>query len=132
MWKDYGEWGQFAFSASTIADLMAAYSTPAFWVNRQGQDWAIFNPKVFVEASAQAEVTLKLGLVHLILNFKLMGFRWTPLEYQLAWDLDKKDRACYSISYLQEVADFSVTPSIYVNECSAGLFGLIAKQANLF
>ena len=111
-----------------VADIFASYAAPTFWVRRIQEDWAIFNPNIFFEASGIGSVTIKLFYIQMTLSLKILGIRYTPLDLQISWDLDKKSRYCYSIGYLKEVFDFTIEAETYVNECYIGLLGALLSD----
>ena len=57
------------------------------------------NPHLFGEASIWASVTLKLLIWEATLTLKLVGFKFSPLDFQVAKDLSNSDRYCSSVGY---------------------------------
>lgn len=53
--------------------------------------------------------------------------KYTPFDFQMAWDLDQKSRVCYSLGYFWEVFDFQVQTEWDVNECYFGALGYVSK-----
>ena len=44
-------------------------------------DWLVINPHLFGEGSIWFDVTLKLLLIEVNLQFKVLGFRFSPLDF---------------------------------------------------
>ena len=59
------------------------------------------------------------------MSAKIMGYKFAPIDYQMAWDLNNKERYCYSVGLFQEVFDISVEVETLVNECAFGIIGWI-------
>ena len=114
----------FGVEFDAVTDLFASFAAPTYWLNRVGQDWMIFNPSVFIEASGLISMTLNLWVVELTFTMKFMGYKVTPFELQFAWDLDKKSRTCHSIGFFQEVFDLTFEVEQNTNECYVGLLGM--------
>lgn len=112
------------------ADVFASYQALAFWLSQAERDFLVFNPNVYGEASVMGEFTLKLLIVELTVQAKLLGWRGSPADYQFSWDLNEKSRYCWSFGAFQEVFDFTVTTDLYVYECFAGLIGWITTAQN--
>ena len=108
-----------------MADLFAQIKSPAFWVERNNENWMVVNPHIFGEISAETEFTLKLWLLDVTMSAKIMGYKFAPIDYQMAWDLNNKERYCYSVGLFQEVFDISVEVETLVNECAFGIIGWI-------
>ena len=106
-----------------IADLFASIKSPAYWVERQQENWMVVNPHIFGEISAEIDFTIKLWLLDVTLKSKIMGYRFAPIDYQMAWDLNNKDRFCYSVGNFQEVLDVTVEVETLVSECMFGIIG---------
>ena len=90
------------------ADIFASFESPAFWLSENDLNWIIVNPHLFGEASIWTTVTFKLFIVEFTLSFKLLGFKFSPLDFQAALDLDNPSRYCSSVGYFQEFFDLSV------------------------
>ena len=123
-----GDFGSIGYEADYHADLFAAFDMPTFWMLRQATNWMIYNPNLFVEGSAMGSGTLKLSVIELTLKFKLMLFKYTPFDYQMAWDLDNKGRICYSLGYFFEVFDLSLETEWNINECMFGVLGYLLSD----
>ena len=95
---------------------------------RQGTNWMIYNPHAYIEGGAEGSFTLHLVVISLTLNVKVLLGKYTPLDFQLAWDLDEKSRVCYSYSWFWEVFDFEVWTEWEINECAFGLLGYLDKK----
>ena len=54
---------------------------PTFWMLRQGTDWLIYNPNVFVEAGAELSGSLFLAVIEFSLKFKIMLGKYTPFDF---------------------------------------------------
>lgn len=87
----------------------------------------IFNPNLSAEGSVAASVTIKLWFIEVTLQAKALGYKFSPLDFQFSWDLDHKNRYCYSIGYYQQVFDFSLEIETLVDECYFGLVGIFSK-----
>ena len=48
----------------------------------------IYNPNVFAEAAGEVSATLHLSVIEFTLKFKLMLGKYTPFDFQMAWDMD--------------------------------------------
>lgn len=66
---------QFAF------DIFASFESPTFWLTQNLNDWLVVNPHLFAEASIWYSITIKLLPVELTLKFKVMGFKFSPLDF---------------------------------------------------
>jgi|Transcript_26941 hypothetical protein len=130
-WATFGDYGKAGYKLDYHTDLFASFDMPTYWMLRQGTNWLIYNPNFFIEASAEGSGTLFLSVVELTISVKLMLGKYTPFDYQMAWDLDQKSRVCYSLSYFWEVFDLEVSTEWNINECSFGLLGYISKQLDL-
>ena len=91
----------------------------------------VINPNAFIEASAEVAVTFKLAVVEFTLNLKALVGKYTPFDYQLAWDLDEKSRYCQGLGFFFEVFDFGVSTEWNINECYFGLIGALLPSLNL-
>ena len=88
--------------------------------------WLVVNPHLFGEASIWTSVTLKLFIIEVTFSFKILGFRFSPLDFQLAMDMSSQDgRYCSSVGYFQEVFDVRLDVSSSVYECQTGFIGLL-------
>ena len=105
------------------ADLFASAHSPAYWVNRNETGWLVLNPHLFGEGSLAFGVTLNLLLWNLTFNFKLMGIKFAPLDFQFAVDLSDTSRYCSSVGYFQEVLDIRLEVEADAYECQTGLIG---------
>ena len=74
------------------ADIYASYQSPAFWIQRLGSNWLIYNPNIFVEASIIFEGTIKLAFIELILKLSFVGLKFTPLDATVAVDMQLRER----------------------------------------
>ena len=77
----------FGLAFSAHSDLFASAHMPAYMVGQRDESYLVVNPHLFGEGSAAFSVTLKLWLWHVTLNFKLMGIKFAPLDFQFALDL---------------------------------------------
>ena len=57
LWTDAGL-TTVGVEGTIVADIYASYSSPAFWLQRLGTNWLIYNPNIFGEISVTAEGTL--------------------------------------------------------------------------
>ena len=71
-----------------IGDIYTSFQSPAFWLWRQGRSWLVYNPNVFVEGSITAEGIVQMGVAELIFKLKFVGFKFTPLDFTLAVDME--------------------------------------------
>ena len=107
-------------------DIFASFESPAFMLYQNQNDWLVVNPHLFGEASIWTSVTLKLFIVEVTFSFKILGFRFSPLDFQLAMDMSSPDgRYCSSVGYFQEVFDVRLDVSSSVYECYTGFIGLL-------
>lgn len=123
------KFGRVGAQIDYFADIFGSYQMPTFWLERQKTNWMIFNPNVFLEASAEGSLTLRLAVIELVIKTKVLAFRYTPFEYQLAFDLDSKSRYCQSLSYFWEVLDFNIMTEWNINECYFGLLSLFINPS---
>lgn len=91
-WWTATEMSTIGVEGNFVADIYASAQSPAYWMERLGTNWIIYNPNVFGEFAASGEITLQLVLLELIFKVKLVGFKFTPLDYTLAVDLEPKRR----------------------------------------
>ena len=110
-------------SIFSFADLFASAQSPAFWLSMQGQDTLVLNPHIFGEASVGASFTLKLLIWNVTLKAEFQGIKFSPLDFQIAWDLNELHRYCYSVGYFMDVLDFSVEIEAEAYECQTGVVG---------
>ena len=68
-------------SQGISADIFASLSSPAFSITNNQRDWLVVNPHIFAEGSVATYVTIKLILVELTLSFKVLGFKFSPLDF---------------------------------------------------
>lgn len=115
----------FGVTVDVMTDLFASFAAPTYWLHRLGQDWMIWNPNLFIEASGYASVTISLWVIELTFTMRFVGYKITPFDFQWSWDLDKKKRSCYSVGLYQEIFDlqFEVEQNTY--ECYLGLLGFL-------
>ena len=81
------------------SDVYASFQSPAFWLSTNQQNWLIVNPHLFGEVSAWASVTLKFLIWEATLTLRLVGFKFSPLDFQVAKDLSNTDRYCSSVGF---------------------------------
>ena len=79
-----GNYGTFGFGISTWSDIFASLESPAFKLNQGNESWLIVNPHLFGEASAAITFTLSFYIVSVSLTFKIVGFKFSPLDFQFA------------------------------------------------
>ena len=77
-------YGNFGFSINTWADVFASLESPAFKLERADGDWLIVNPHLFGEASIAAALTVNFYIISLTFTFKIVGFKFSPLDFQFA------------------------------------------------
>ena len=85
------------FELETIFDGFMTYDMPSFMLTLAEQRWVVFNPHLFFEISASVQVSLRLLNLIASVELKLLGYRWSPLDFQVGWDMDDKSRFCYSL-----------------------------------
>ena len=96
---------------------------PTFWLDRGKDDWLIYNPHLFGEASIVGGLTLKLWIWNLTLKVKALGIKFSPLDFQFAWNLDAMSNYCFSLGYFQEVFDLLFEIETAALECHYGVVG---------
>ena len=74
-------------STKLATDIFASFESPAFMLYQNQNDWLVVNPHLFGEASIWTSVTLRLFIVEVTFSFKILGFRFSPLDFQLAMDM---------------------------------------------
>ena len=89
--------GSMGISQSIAADLFASYSSPAFSITTSDRDWLVINPHLFGEASLETSITVKLILVELTLSLKILGYKFSPLDFQMALDIETGEDYCTSV-----------------------------------
>ena len=87
-------------NVSALGDIFVSYDAPTLSTTKDEEDWLIFNPSVFLEASGDVSVTFKLIFIHLTLSLNLVGYKFAPIDAHVGWSLDKKSRICSSVGYL--------------------------------
>ena len=83
----------------------------------------MINPHLFGEGSAAFGITLKFLIWHVTFEAKLMGIKFSPLDFQLSVDLDNMNRYCTSVGYFQEVFDIQLLVEADAYECHTGIIG---------
>ena len=102
---------------------------------------------MFVEGSVTAEGTIQMGVMELIFKLKFVGFKFTPLDFTLAVDMEipqqrEKEsqvigqptqtesfvRYCSSLGYFFEVFDLQGFYELNINECSIGMLGAFCDR----
>ena len=63
------------------ADIYASLQSPAFWLSNNNLNWLVINPHLFGEAAIWTDVTLKLLIWEVTLTLKLVGFKFSPLDF---------------------------------------------------
>ena len=109
----------------TELDAFVSYASPSFLVTSSDEQWVIINPHIFGEVSGSVSFTVKLLLLELTISVKLLAIKFSPLDWQLALDLDDKERFCYSLGYFREVFDVKMDVSSIVNECQGGVIAAL-------
>ncbi len=104
-------------------DIFATLQMPTFWLDRGQDDWIIYNPHLFGEGSIVAGITLKLWLWNVTFSIKALGVKFSPLDFQFAWNLDSMSNYCYSVGYFQEVLDLLLEVETSALECHYGIVG---------
>ena len=82
----------------------------------------------FAEAFVEGEVTFTSPVFHLTLFLDFKPFRLTPLDFQLAWNLDERLDYCSSLSWSREVLDIALGVRTNVYECSTGIVGFLEEE----
>ena len=59
------------------------------------------------------------------LNFDLIGYKATPVEYQGMWNLNRTEQYCHSLGFLGNALDLEIRLETFVNECYFGPFGFL-------
>ena len=98
-------WNNVGVKAGSTVDVFAGYDMPAFWNYRLDTNWLVFSPNVYGELSYEGTATLALQYIEFIFRLKVVGAKFTPLELQWAWDMDSRNRRCYSWSYYRDIFD---------------------------
>ena len=111
-------------------DIFASFESPAFMITQRQMDWLVINPHLFGEGSIWFDVTFKLLLIELTLQFKVLAFRFSPLDFQFAWDLSSEGRYCSSVGYFREMFDLRLDVSSHVYECHTGLIGMLRSNSD--
>ena len=115
---------QVGVAVNIVADMFAKIQSPAFWLSRNNDDWLVMNPHVTGELTFETAITLKLWLLDVTFIAKVVGYKFAPVDLQLAWDLNEPNRYCYSVGLFQEVFDVTLEVETLVNECIYGILGL--------
>ena len=107
----------FGLSFDAHADVFASAMSPAYFVKRNETGWLILNPHLFGEGSAAFGITFSFYFWSITLDFKLMGIKFAPLDFQFAVDLNDMSHYCHSVGYFQEVFDLKIEVESNVYEC---------------
>lgn len=114
-------------STKIASDIYASFQSPAFRITNNDSNWMIVNPHLFGEASIWSSVTVKLIILEVTLTFKLIGFKFSPLDFQVAFDLDSTNRYCSSVGFFQDVFDIRLDISSAAYECHNGIIGTLRE-----
>ena len=74
------------FRLMTELDGFVSLAAPSFMLTLAEDRWVIINPHIFGEASGSVSFTLKLLLLEATINLKLLAVKFSPLDWQVAWD----------------------------------------------
>ena len=74
------------FRLVTELDGFVSLAAPSFMLTLAEDRWVVINPHIFGEASGTVSFTLKLLLLEATINLKLLGIKFSPLDWQVAWD----------------------------------------------
>lgn len=99
-----------------------------FWMVRSQENILVLNPNIFVEAASHSWMTISLGVVDIKIALDLIGYKFSPVDYQATWSLDHYDHYCHSISYTQDVFDLDVMIETRIDECHLGFFGFLNED----
>ena len=59
-----------------------------------------------------------------------MVYKFSPLDFQFAWNLETMSEYCRSVSWFQEVFDLRVDVETHTNECYFGLIGMSSDDSS--
>jgi len=90
----------FGIELSLNVDLSIGYKALMFWMVRAKENLLVLNPSIFAEAASHSWFVIRLGIVEFWLRLDLIGYKFSPVDYQATWSLDHYDRFCQSISYI--------------------------------
>lgn len=74
-------------ATKSAAEIFAQLQSPAFLTTDRTDKWAVFNPHIFGEISIWQEFTVSLFIWQVTLSAKLLGLRFSPLDFQFAYDM---------------------------------------------
>ena len=69
------------FTTKLATDIFASFESPAFWLSQSQNDWLVINPHLFGEGSIWFSFTVKLFIIEATIEAKLLGFRFSPLDF---------------------------------------------------
>ena len=87
------------------------------------------NPLAFAEAFGEVRVKLATNIFKGDLVIDLKPFRFSPLDYQAAWNVNDRQDFCYSLSNTREVANIEARIATQVYECTTGLYGWLREDS---
>jgi len=73
-----------------------------------------------------------IGFLEIRVNFIFTGWRGTPLDFQMMWNLNDYSKFCHSLGYSQDVFNFEIKLETIVNECFFGPFGWLLHDLSIF
>ena len=81
-----------------------------------------FNPLAFVQVFAAINFKITTPVVKTHLSLEFTPIEYIPADFQLTWNLDKKDQVCYSLSQARKVTAIEGFLHTEVYECTGGMF----------
>lgn len=115
----------FGIEFSFNIDLSLGYRALMFWMVRAQENLLVLNPNIFLEAASHSWMVLRLGVVEFWFRLDLIGYKFSPVDYQATWSLDQYSHYCHSMSYIQDVFDVDILIETRVDECHIGVFGFL-------
>lgn len=89
----------FGIEMSLNVDLSLGYRALMFWMVRSEENILVLNPNLFVEIASHSWFKISFGIIDVKIALDLIGYKFSPVDYQATWSLDNYDQYCHSISY---------------------------------
>ena len=82
----------------------------------------MFNPTLYLDLAAHGYIELYLGFGTWIYSVDFSGYRYTPLDLSLVWDLVDKSAYCYGLSWATLGLEAQMNTQWLADECQIGYF----------
>lgn len=111
-------------------DIFGTYESPFFQMTRGDSKWMVMNPNLFAEVSLSTGIMLSFWIWQIKISATGLFYKFSPLDFQFAWDLEKFNSYCLSVGWFQEVFDIRFDVETYTNECYYGILGMTIGDDN--